>query len=123
MRDKMRNHLDKSHQRDIDIKQGMGGLVDIEFLAQYLVLKNSHQYPNVAKYSDNVSIFTELYLSDIIDNQQKKLLTQAYCQLRDQSHRAALQDEDSLLEEHIFKQYAGDIVNIWQSFLPNINGR
>ena len=119
----MRNHLDKSHQRDIDIKQGMGGLVDIEFLAQYLVLKNSHQYPNVAKYSDNVSIFTELYLSDIIDNQQKKLLTQAYCQLRDQSHRAALQDEDSLLEEHIFKQYAGDIVNIWQSFLPNINGR
>ena len=123
MRNKMRNHLDKSHQRDIDIKQGMGGLVDIEFLAQYLVLKNSHQYPNVAKYSDNVSIFTELYLSDIIDDQQKKLLTQAYCQLRDQSHRAALQDEDSLLEEHIFKQYAGDIVNIWQSFLPNINGR
>jgi len=121
MRNKMRNHLDKSNRRDIDVKQGIGGLVDIEFLAQYLVLKNSHQYPNVAKYSDNISIFSQLYSSDILNSQQRKLLTQAYCQLRDQTHRAALQDQDSLLDEHIFQQYAGDIVNIWQLFLPNIN--
>ena len=123
MRNKMRNHLDKSHRRDIDIKQGIGGLVDIEFLAQYLVLKNSYQYPNVAKYSDNVSIFAQLYSSTIINSHQKKLLTQAYCQLRDQSHRAALQDQASLLDENIFQQYAGDIVNIWQLFLPNMNSK
>ena len=123
MRDKMRNHLDKSSRRDIDIKQGIGGLVDIEFLAQYLVLKDSNKYANVAKYSDNVSIFNQLYSSDIINNKQQILLTQAYCQLRDQSHRAALQNEDSLLDEHVFQQYAGDIADIWQSFLPNMNSK
>ncbi len=38
MREKMRSHLDKSSESFFDIKQGQGGLVDIEFLAQFLVL-------------------------------------------------------------------------------------
>jgi glutamate-ammonia-ligase adenylyltransferase len=117
MRNKMRKHLDKSDNHHIDIKQGFGGLVDIEFLAQFLVLNNSHQYPNIAKYSDNVSIFAQLHLVNIINTEQKKLLTQVYCKLRDQTHRAALQDETLLLDKTVFKQYAGDIVNICRGFL------
>lgn len=38
MRQKMRKELDKSTDEKIDLKQCIGGLVDIEFLSQYLVL-------------------------------------------------------------------------------------
>jgi len=117
MRNKMRNHLDKSDKSDIDIKQGLGGLVDIEFLAQFLVLKNSHQHIEVAKYSDNVSIFSQLNLVGVLDDEQREVLTQTYCQLRDQGHRAALQDKQLLLDESKFQQTTGDIIDIWQKFL------
>ena len=117
MRTKMRNHLDKSSKQHIDIKQGVGGLVDIEFLAQYLVLKNSHQFLAVAKYSDNIRIFTELTRAGILNTEQQAALTQAYCQLRDQGHRAALQNERLLLDETIFEQCTKDVVIIWQQFL------
>ena len=117
MRTKMRNHLDKSSKQHIDIKQGIGGLVDIEFLAQYLVLKNSHQFLAVAKYSDNIRIFTELTRAGILNTEQQAALTQAYCQLRDQGHRAALQNERLLLDETIFEQCTKDVVIIWQQFL------
>ncbi len=38
MRDKMRANLDRTSEQQWDIKQGKGGLVDIEFLVQYWVL-------------------------------------------------------------------------------------
>ncbi len=43
MRKKMRIELDKSTVEQIDLKQCVGGLVDIEFLSQYFVLSCSSQ--------------------------------------------------------------------------------
>ncbi len=43
MRQKMRNNLDRTTDELWDIKQGLGGLVDIEFLVQYWVLKLAQQ--------------------------------------------------------------------------------
>jgi len=121
MRVKMRSHLDKSVDSSIDIKQGFGGLVDIEFLAQYLVLKNSHQFGEVAKYSDNVSIFSQLSAVGVLNLSQQQLLTHAYCQLRDQGHRAALQNEQLLLNGELFKQLTEDVMIIWQEFLNQVD--
>ncbi|HEX4871825.1 MAG TPA: bifunctional [glutamate--ammonia ligase]-adenylyl-L-tyrosine phosphorylase/[glutamate--ammonia-ligase] adenylyltransferase [Nevskiaceae bacterium] len=45
MRQKMRRHLDRSSARQWDPKQGEGGLVDIEFLAQYLTLREGPRLP------------------------------------------------------------------------------
>jgi glutamate-ammonia-ligase adenylyltransferase len=117
MRNKMRAHLDKSSQDGVDIKQGIGGLVDIEFLAQYLVLLHSNQHPEVAKYSDNVRIFRGLAKAGIVSEVQKEQLISSYCQLRDKGHRATLQNEQLFIEEHSFKTYTHDITEIWQSFL------
>jgi len=40
MREKMRKQLDQSTKDIFDLKQGVGGLVDIEFLVQYFALNN-----------------------------------------------------------------------------------
>lgn len=56
MREKMRNHLG-SKQRDIfDIKADAGGITDIEFIAQYLVLRYAASEPRLTRWSDNVRI-------------------------------------------------------------------
>jgi glutamate-ammonia-ligase adenylyltransferase len=45
MRARMRAELDRSDSHRFDLKQGEGGLVDLEFLLQYLVLRDSHAHP------------------------------------------------------------------------------
>ena len=45
MRRKMRAELDRSGAGGFDLKQGEGGLVDLEFLLQYLVLRDAAACP------------------------------------------------------------------------------
>ena len=47
MRQRMREELDRSDGALFDLKQGEGGLVDLEFLAQYLVLREAAQCPDL----------------------------------------------------------------------------
>ena len=74
MREKMRGHLDKSDELHFDIKQGHGGLVDIEFLVQYLILANSHSHPNISYYSDNIRLLEALAENEVISEQEKQTL-------------------------------------------------
>ncbi|MGN0902171.1 MAG: bifunctional [glutamate--ammonia ligase]-adenylyl-L-tyrosine phosphorylase/[glutamate--ammonia-ligase] adenylyltransferase, partial [Succinivibrio sp.] len=43
MREKMRSHLDRSTDKIYDIKQGLGGMIDVEFISQYLLLRYAPQ--------------------------------------------------------------------------------
>ncbi|WP_202839277.1 bifunctional [glutamate--ammonia ligase]-adenylyl-L-tyrosine phosphorylase/[glutamate--ammonia-ligase] adenylyltransferase [Luteimonas saliphila] len=45
MRARMRTELDRSRDGLFDLKQGEGGLVDLEFLLQYLVLREAATHP------------------------------------------------------------------------------
>ena len=45
MRRRMRGELDRSHAARFDLKQGEGGLVDLEFLVQALVLEHAAAHP------------------------------------------------------------------------------
>ena len=45
MRARMRAELDRSDVARFDLKQGAGGLVDLEFLLQYLVLRDAEAQP------------------------------------------------------------------------------
>jgi len=44
MRDRMRRELSSHEPEFSDLKQDAGGIVDIEFLVQYLVLLKSSEY-------------------------------------------------------------------------------
>jgi glutamate-ammonia-ligase adenylyltransferase len=45
MRARMRRELDRSEAGRFDLKHGRGGIGDIEFVVQYLVLRNARNYP------------------------------------------------------------------------------
>ncbi|WP_163367235.1 hypothetical protein, partial [Escherichia coli] len=52
MRQKMVQHLAPTQSNTFDLKASSGGITDIEFIAQYLVLRFSHQYPALTRWSD-----------------------------------------------------------------------
>ena len=56
MREKMRAHLGNKHPNRFDIKADAGGITDIEFITQYLVLRYASDKPKLTRWSDNVRI-------------------------------------------------------------------
>ncbi|SET87254.1 bifunctional [glutamate--ammonia ligase]-adenylyl-L-tyrosine phosphorylase/[glutamate--ammonia-ligase] adenylyltransferase [Thalassotalea agarivorans] len=118
MRAKMRDHLDKSSEDHIDIKQGLGGLVDIEFLAQYLVLAYSKKNPVIYEYSDNVRMFEALASTGVIAQSEALLLIESYCQLRDAGHHATLRGGQRMLEKASFERLATQVLSICHQYLP-----
>jgi [glutamine synthetase] adenylyltransferase / [glutamine synthetase]-adenylyl-L-tyrosine phosphorylase len=93
MREKMRAHLGNKHRDRFDIKADEGGITDIEFITQYLVLRHAHAKPKLTRWSDNVRILELLAQNDIMDEQEAQALTHAYTTLRDELHHLALQEQ------------------------------
>jgi len=119
MREKMRQHLNKSTNALIDVKHGSGGLIDIEFLVQYLALKYANQYPEVVKYSDNLRILQALCDKKLITEEQQRILSSNYCILRDFGHRSALQNAENLMPIDVFNDIEQVVFPIVQKYLPS----
>jgi glutamate-ammonia-ligase adenylyltransferase len=94
MRKKMQDHLGSSKTRQengfFHLKQDAGGIVDIEFMAQYGVLAWSNAEPALARYSDNVRMLDALATSGRLSRADANALTDAYLRERFESHRLAL---------------------------------
>ena len=112
MREKMRNHLDKSAGGLFNIKQGIGGLVDIEFLAQYLVLAHGASNHSLVNPSNNIAIFNKLNSIGVLRNAEKKVLIEGYERLLSLGHKATLQNDPLDIEPENFAQRE-DIIKIW----------
>lgn len=118
MRQKMQTHLgthDSRHQ--FNLKQDFGGLVDIEFLAQFMVLAYAHKYPTLATWSDNVRIFEEVAKTGIWDSSRCEMLTQAYLDLRKKTHELALSDQTITVNDEAWEQIRTFVRGVWEMVL------
>ena len=94
MREKMRKHLGKdAKDGKFSLKQGSGGIVDIEFMVQFAVLAWSHNHPEISRWSDSIRILESLAQSGLISEQQSSLLIDAYKRYRSAGHRLQLQNQ------------------------------
>jgi [glutamine synthetase] adenylyltransferase / [glutamine synthetase]-adenylyl-L-tyrosine phosphorylase len=118
MRRKMRRELFKPVDGFFDLKQGNGGMVDIEFIVQYLVLRHAAEYPELTRWSDNVRQIEALRESGAIDEKTAELLHQAYLGYRAAAHRLNLQDKPGRVEIDHFGDMPQQISNTWKTIFP-----
>ncbi len=117
MRAKMRGHLAGKNDNMFDIKADEGGITDIEFMAQYLVLRHAAAIPALTRWSDNVRIFELMARYEIIGQEQATSLSQAYITLRDEIHHLALQDQPGRVAADRFLPERALINEYWQKWL------
>ncbi|GJL47670.1 TPA: bifunctional [glutamate--ammonia ligase]-adenylyl-L-tyrosine phosphorylase/[glutamate--ammonia-ligase] adenylyltransferase [Citrobacter farmeri] len=117
MREKMRAHLGNKHRDRFDIKADEGGITDIEFITQYLVLRYAHDKPKLTRWSDNVRILELLAQNDIMDEQEAMALTHAYTTLRDELHHLALQEQPGHVAQTCFEAERTQVGASWQKWL------
>lgn len=117
MREKMRAHLGNKQKGRWDIKADRGGITDIEFITQYLVLRYAATDPALTRWSDNVRILELLARHNRISEEEAQALTCAYVSLRDELHHLALQTLPGQLAAEAFSAEQ-DVVNAsWRRWL------
>ncbi|WP_334022117.1 bifunctional [glutamate--ammonia ligase]-adenylyl-L-tyrosine phosphorylase/[glutamate--ammonia-ligase] adenylyltransferase [Alteromonas sp. S015] len=92
MRIKMREHLLSKNNDKVDLKQCAGGITDIEFMAQFLVLAYAQSQAAMTQYPDNLRIFDAAAKCNIVEIATAHKLQKAYLKLREQYHHLTLAD-------------------------------
>ncbi len=117
MRNKMRAQLDKSDASHFDLKQGQGGIVDLEFLVQFAVLAWSHAQPALLRWPDNIRILETLVATGLMTAEQAEQLMEAYRRLRARGHRRVLLGEPTLLAADELLPEREIITQAWQNMM------
>ncbi|MCF6282249.1 MAG: hypothetical protein L3J28_08575, partial [Candidatus Polarisedimenticolaceae bacterium] len=117
MRDKMRQSLLKQQPGQFDLKQGHGGIVDIEFMVQYLVLKWANEYPDIIKWTDNIRLLEKLRQHQCLSGDHAEGLAAAYRTFRAVYHRKALQEQESLIADDELQAEREQVLAIWQAIM------
>ncbi len=118
MRERMRKELDKSTSQWFSIKQGKGGVVDIEFMSQYLVLRHSNEASKLDKPStiphSTVAILRRYSESNIIDQQDGKMLINAFKQYINRLNKLTLESGDKVVPATEFLEQRNQVKAIWE---------
>lgn len=117
MRIKMRDHLGGKKTGRFMLKQDPGGITDVEFLAQYLVLRYSHEKPKLTRWSDNVRIFESMIAQGVMDEGQAMAITHAYTAMRNQIHHRNLLNLDADVAADKFAAERELVIQLWNEWL------
>jgi glutamate-ammonia-ligase adenylyltransferase len=117
MREKMRESLDKSKPGQFDIKQGRGGIADIEFMVQYCVLRWANQYPDLLEWTDNIRFLETLEKHRLLEGHAAGSLADCYRSLRAAYHRNALSELPGLIDDSQLLAERAMVQEIWQALI------
>lgn len=117
MRERMRGELSSDKSDTFDLKQGLGGIADIEFMVQYGVLAWVHKYPALLDFSDNIRLLEGLAREGCMDEVDVALLCDAYRTYRARLHHLVLQDQPGLVPATEFEQEREGVQRIWQELM------
>ncbi len=112
MRARMRTKLDKSKGELWDVKQGAGGLIDIEFITQYLLLREAPARPDLVRWPDNWRQLEDLSAAGVLSADDRDALIAAYRALRGWSHARGLQQQAVLAPADAFAEQRGQVGEI-----------
>jgi len=81
MRQRWRAERDRSDEHQLDLKQGHGGLLDIEFALQGLVLAHAAQRPELLDVTANAGLIEACRVAGLLDANQAAILGVAHADL------------------------------------------
>jgi len=127
MRHKMRAEHDTIANKALfHLKHSRGGIIDIEFLVQYLVLVNAEYNAELFEYTDNVrqlqslAEFDSAY-STAVSTDIAKLLMDSYLVLRQKMHSLVLENKAAVVDKQEVEIEANRVIKAWEKYLGNAN--
>jgi glutamate-ammonia-ligase adenylyltransferase len=115
----MRARMAESHPgaRDterFDLKHDRGGIVDIEFMVQYWVLRWAHAHPALTRDTDNIHILQALVEAGLLAPGQAESLANAYRRYLSMEHRTKLMERGSEVPRAELGDLPGEVQRRWR---------
>ena len=117
MRNKMRSHLDRSGEDRFDLKQGVGGMVDIEFIVQFGSLAFANRCPEEFRWTDNLRLLDALDKVGWLTVETAEFLQRTYLAYRARGHTLALQEQPALVPVSEFSEERRQVQRLWQQLI------
>ena len=117
MRQRMQQHHSRNGGSGFDLKHDAGGLVDIEFLCQYLVLKFAHRHPALTRYHGNLRILSELAASGAIASETADTLSETLRRYLAKENELKLGRRKARLPEASFVSEREAVRRLWHQYL------
>jgi glutamate-ammonia-ligase adenylyltransferase len=116
---KMRKRIHDGHPNRtalFDLKHDAGGMIDIEFIVQYLVLRHAAQHPRLTANAGNIALLGMAGELGLVDAQLAGAVADAYRALRRLQHQVRLQGrEEARVEPAQVAAHAANVVRLWQA--------
>jgi glutamate-ammonia-ligase adenylyltransferase len=114
MREKMRENLASRDAAVFDLKQDPGGLVDVEFIVQYLILAHAHEHPQLTGNLGNIALLRIAAASGLIPDALAKGARDAYREYRRLQHLRRLNNLDSRVPVEQVAGLADPVRALWK---------
>ena len=113
----MRDNLDKSKGNIFDLKQGRGGIADIEFIIQYSLLRWAADYPQLLETTGMLPLLRLFAKEGLLEELACKQLGDAFKAYRAETHRLALQNKRALVDNQLFMEQRQQVKEWWVEIL------
>lgn len=98
-----------------DLKHDDGGMIDIEFIVQYLVLRHAASYPQLTANAGNIALLRMCGELGLVDAELAAGAAAAYRLMRKLQHQERLQGHDSArVDPALVAPHAATVTRLWQ---------
>ena len=116
----MRQRMRDAHPvRDgrFDIKQSPGGMIDVEFVVQYLVLSHSGAHPALRGNLGNISLLLRAEEAGLLPADVGQAAANAYRVMRQMQHRARLDEAPTQIDPANLEPHIEAVRRLWAHVL------
>ncbi|MGH8371375.1 MAG: bifunctional [glutamate--ammonia ligase]-adenylyl-L-tyrosine phosphorylase/[glutamate--ammonia-ligase] adenylyltransferase [Gammaproteobacteria bacterium] len=121
----MRERMLKEHAHPdgvFDIKLDAGGVTDIEFLVQYLVLRHAAAHPALLDWTDNIRNLDGLMEAGLLSREQGKFLADTYRAFRRIVHRCTLEGRPPQVSVADAETGRSGVRALWDQYIGPLDG-
>ena len=118
MRNRVRAaHPIKGEHKDalFDVKHSAGGMIDVEFVMQYLVLSHAAKYPELMQNAGNIALLERAETVGLLPAGVGHGAADAYRELRHVQHRARLNEEPTQVLLPALQPQREAVLALWQA--------
>ncbi len=101
----------------LDLKQGYGGILDIEFLVQYLTLLYASKHIELVNWTDNIRLIETMAKTGIMDDYTATSLKEAYMTYRATIHRLSLKKKKAIVPNNHFLTLREKVIKACKFYL------
>ncbi|MGH8135138.1 MAG: bifunctional [glutamate--ammonia ligase]-adenylyl-L-tyrosine phosphorylase/[glutamate--ammonia-ligase] adenylyltransferase [Steroidobacteraceae bacterium] len=117
MRERMRTELSKAREGCFDLKQDRGGIADIEFIAQYWVLRFACEQPPLSEFADTIRHLESVGSAALVDHRVIDCLVDAYRRYREAVHHLSLEQQAPIVLQGPFAETRARVAAIWEQVM------